>query len=156
MRELGLSELPSTKEVAQIQAIRSQIGKDLVTARNQIKTMVSVFHYFLYHSDVFFKACKFSRRWWKKEKAEYRGTDHQAHRVPGWKITAQLYLRIAFLVREHNLYMTKSLIPTILQRSVAADASFKKLDGDKWWREVDALLTKWRESAGATASSISA
>ena len=76
--------------------------------------------------------------------------------VPGWKITAQLYLRIAFLVREHNLYMTKSLIPAILQRSVAADASFKKLDGDKWWREVDVLLTKWHESAGATASSISA
>lgn len=45
LQEFGLSKLPPMKEAAQIQAIRSQIGKDLITARNQIKTVVSIVQY---------------------------------------------------------------------------------------------------------------
>ena len=48
LQEFGLSKLPPMKEAAQIQAIRSQIGKDLITARNQIKTVVSIVQYLKY------------------------------------------------------------------------------------------------------------
>lgn len=106
MWELGLSKLPLMKEVAQIQAVRSQIGKDLVTARDQIKTVVSIIQYLKY--------C-FSYSLWKlthslgdgnKKKRQNIGslTTKLVTPVPGWKITVQLYLCITFLVCKHPLY----------------------------------------------------
>lgn len=92
MRTLGISELPPAKEIAQLGIVKSKASSYLTTARNTIKSTVSECLELIIVTDSAFRQLKASFE------QDIGTLTALLVGKSGWKITLQLYLRVAYLV----------------------------------------------------------